>query len=76
MPLPRFLLSTFAVLLCLTFCASAGDKKSKDAKADETTKPSYELAQPATENLDFTMYQRIREEGLSHSHVMEYMGRG
>jgi carboxypeptidase Q len=27
--------------------------------------------QPATETLDLTMYQRIRDEGLNHSHVME-----
>ena len=63
---------TFAILLCLTLTSFAADKKSKETKSDETTKPSYELPQPATENLDLTMYQRIREEGLSHSHVMDY----
>src|SRR5580692_2209808 len=72
MPSHKYLFSTFAVVLCLSFSLSAADKKSKDAKADETTKPSYELPQPATESLDLTMYQRIREEGLSHSHVMEF----
>jgi carboxypeptidase Q len=30
--------------------------------------------QPATESLDLGMYTRIREEGLTHSHVMEYAG--
>lgn len=60
------------VVLCLTLTSFAADKKSKETKADETSKPSYELPQPATENLDLTMYQRIREEGLSHSHVMDY----
>jgi hypothetical protein len=65
-------MSTCAVLLCLTLSVFAADKKSKEAKADDAAKPSYELPQPATENLDLTMYQRIREEGLSHSHVMEY----
>src|ERR1700692_3223370 len=63
--------SALALLLCLPFCLTAADKKSKDAKAEEA-KPSYEWPQPATENLDLTMYQRIRDEGLSHSHVMEY----
>src|ERR1700722_5647070 len=29
---------------------------------------------PATESLDLGMYARIREEGLTHSHVMEYAG--
>ena len=64
--------STVSVLLCLTLFTFAADKKSKDAKADESSKPSYELPQPATENLDYTMYQRIRDEGLAHSHVMEF----
>jgi hypothetical protein len=64
--------STFAVLLFLACSLSAADKKSKEAKTDEAGKPSYELAQPATENLDYTMYQRIRDEGLAHSHVMEF----
>jgi carboxypeptidase Q len=68
----KLLISTSAVALCLSFSASAAEKKSKDGKTDETSKPSYELAQPATENLDYTMYQRIRDEGLSHSHVLEF----
>ena len=49
-----------------------GGEEIKRTKTDDASKPSYELAQPATENLDYTMYQRIREEGLSHSHVMEF----
>src|SRR5579871_5441600 len=60
-----------AVVFCFAFSLSAADKK-KEAKADDTAKPSYEMPQPAVENLDLTMYQRIREEGLEHSHVMEY----
>ncbi len=28
--------------------------------------------QPASESLDLGMYARIREEGLNHSHIMEY----
>jgi carboxypeptidase Q len=68
----KLLITTSAVALCLSFSASAAEKKSKDGKTDETSKPSYELAQPATENLDYTMYQRIRDEGLSHSHVLEF----
>lgn len=64
-----------AVLLCafviwLPLAASARDK-GKETKPAES-KPSYELPQPATETLDLTMYQRIRDEGLRHSHVMEY----
>jgi carboxypeptidase Q len=72
MPSHKLLFSTFAIVLCLSVSASAAEKKSRDTKAEETTKPSYQLPQPATETLDLTMYQRIREEGLSHSHVMEF----
>ena len=32
----------------------------------------YAEVQPATETLDLAMYQRIRDEGLNHSHVMEF----
>jgi carboxypeptidase Q len=62
----------FAALLCLDLSLSAAEKKSKDSKADESSKPSYALPQPASESLDLTMYQRIRDEGFSHSHIMEY----
>src|SRR6478752_148592 len=63
--------SSVVVLLCLTLCSFAAYKKSKETKPEEN-KPSYYHPQPATENLDLTMYQRIRDEGLGHSHVMEY----
>ena len=36
--------------------------------------PPYYGPQPATEELDLSMYARIREEGLKHSHVMEFAG--
>jgi carboxypeptidase Q len=32
----------------------------------------WDAPQPAVEKLDLTMYERIREEGLQHSHIMEY----
>jgi len=32
----------------------------------------YAEVQPTTESLDIGMYQRIRDEGLNHSHVMEF----
>ena len=66
------LLPIVALSWCISLCVSLPlmaaekktDKKAKDAKADEA-QPSYEMPQPATENLDYTMYQRIRDEGLS-----------
>src|SRR5438270_1719108 len=63
--------SSVVVLLCLSLCSFAAEKKSKETKPEEN-KPSYDQPQPATENLDLTMYQRIRDEGLGHSHVMDY----
>lgn len=62
-----------ALLLTVTIPALAAfaADKTRIKPADDTT-PSYEQPQPATENLDLTMYQRIREEGLTHSKIMEY----
>ena len=68
----KMLVSTGAILLCLNLFLGAADKKAKEPKAEETSKLSYDQPHPATETLDYAMYQRIREEGLDHSHVMEY----
>jgi carboxypeptidase Q len=62
------LIATLALVICIP--AFAADK-SKTKSADGTV-PSYETPQPATENIDLAMYQRIRDVGLQHSHVMEY----
>ena len=58
----------FAVFFCFVLCLalappSFAADKNKEKAAANADKPSYELPQPAKENLDFTMYQRIREEG-------------
>ena len=37
-----------------------------------TSPDPYAEVQPATESLDLNMYQRIRDEGINHSHVMEF----
>ncbi len=55
------------VLVSITVLAAA-QKRAGTAAAQ----PSYQLPQPVREDLDLTMYQRIREEGIAHSHVMEY----
>jgi carboxypeptidase Q len=63
------------IIAALMVCAlplTAADKKKNSANSAETSKPSYELPQPAKEEIDYSMYQQIREEGLKHSHVMEY----
>ncbi|HYK37966.1 M20/M25/M40 family metallo-hydrolase [Alloacidobacterium sp.] len=67
----RPLSALLLVIAIPTFAAYAADK-AKPKPAAENTAPSYEQPQPATENLDLNMYQRIREEGLLHSHIMEY----
>jgi carboxypeptidase Q len=59
------------LLALLVLPLSAADKNETN-ESSETGQPSYALPQPAKENLDLTMYQRIRDEGLGHSHVMEY----
>src|SRR5271169_2085217 len=66
--------SRLAVLLMVALPLStlAADKGKKTTNPAPAGTPSYELAQPAKEQLDYTMYQRIRDEGLGHSHVMDY----
>jgi carboxypeptidase Q len=59
------------LLALLVLPVSAADKNENSASS-EASLPSYESPQPAKENLDLTMYQRIRDEGVGHSHVMEY----
>jgi carboxypeptidase Q len=62
-----------ALIASLAVPAFSADKKPKEAAPAETT-PSYYGPQPATENIDLTMYARIRQEGFNHSHVMEFGG--
>lgn len=70
MPLLNSLQRSVALGLCVAIASPsiAADNK----KTAEPAKPSYELPQPQRENLDLGMYQLIREEGIAHSHVMEY----
>lgn len=51
--------------------ASAADHK-KVAEGEGKHAPSYYGAQPAAENLDLTMYARIRAEGFQHGQVMQF----
>ena len=47
-------------------------KSGFSEKLNAQSGSSYDQPQPEHENLDLQMYQRIREEGLYHSHIMEY----
>jgi hypothetical protein len=71
--MPTLCRRTLLLLLIATVPAFApafgADKSKTKAEADV---PAWEQPQPAVENIDYTMYARIREEGLQHSHVMEY----
>ena len=69
---PKLLSVTITLLIYCALPLSAADKNKTNANSSEANKPSYELPQPAKENLDYNMYQQIRIEGLAHSHVMEY----
>jgi carboxypeptidase Q len=60
-----------AVIAGLVVPSFAADTKKKEAVAET---PSYYGPQPAQENIDLTMYTRIREEGFKHSHVMQFAG--
>ena len=68
----RFSTIRLALLLCLVLPLSISAADKKDKNAGEADKSSYELSQPARENIDLSMYQRIRDEGLTHSHVMDF----
>ena len=60
-----------ALLGCsLPIAAARAADKANAAPAPPTS--SYDAPQPEREMLDLDMYQKIREEGLYHSHIMEY----
>ncbi len=63
---------SFAALLCAATALNAAAADKSKAQAAPTATDPYAEVQPATETLDLNMYQRIRDEGLNHSHVMEF----
>jgi carboxypeptidase Q len=68
--------STTAALLAMAVSTVCLSVSAQDKKKHEEAKavPSYYGAQPATENIDLAMYQRIRDEGFQHGKVMEFGG--
>src|ERR1700758_1445950 len=48
--------------------SAAADKKAQVGWDDS------QMQQPATESIDLNAYNAIRQEGLQHSHVMDYAG--
>ncbi len=70
-------LTAVALLLIGTTASFANDKNDKkNTKAAEESAgwTESQMQQPATESLDLGMYNAIRDEGLEHSHVMDYAG--
>jgi carboxypeptidase Q len=67
----KFLRLLPAACLSVALAVYAADKTKQPPPAAAETDP-YTEVQPATETLDLGMYQRIRDEGLNHSHVMEF----
>ena len=66
------LLFCFVLPLSLFAAENNGNNNKEKPAASENEKPSYDLPQPAKETLESNMYLRIRDEGLIHSHVMEF----
>jgi carboxypeptidase Q len=60
-----------AALLTAAVALYAAEKPKSQPATPAHVDP-YAEVQPASETLDMAMYQRIREEGLNHSHVMEF----
>jgi carboxypeptidase Q len=69
---PKLFSVTITLTICFSLPLSAADKSKTSTNSSDANKPSYELPQPAKENVDLNMYQQIRIEGLSRSHVMDY----
>jgi Peptidase family M28 len=65
------LIAVLQICIAPPHLRAASTKKNVEKGSPATASPSYERPQPATENLDLNMYQRIRDEGLNDSHVME-----
>ena len=63
---------TACLLPAVLLAAAALYAADKPKVAAPAAVDPYAEVQPATESLDMTMYQRIRDEGLNHSHVMEF----
>ncbi|HUH63869.1 MAG TPA: M20/M25/M40 family metallo-hydrolase [Terracidiphilus sp.] len=63
---------SFPLAVMLAALALHAATKPKPAPAAPAPDDPYAEAQPAAEALDLNMVQRIRDEGLNHSHVMEF----
>jgi carboxypeptidase Q len=75
MALNRLPILAAAVLLAgVAALSNATDKKSAKTDDLQVGWNDSQMQQPASESLDLNAYNAIREEGLQHSHVMDYAG--
>jgi carboxypeptidase Q len=75
MTLKRVLVfATVVVFVASGSPAYATDKKSDKAANESAGWNDSQRQQPTTESIDLNAYNAIREEGLQHSHVMDYAG--
>ncbi len=76
MTLKRILVLVVAILFTFGLSLSnATDKKpTKTAEDEQPGWNDSQLKQPAVESIDLNAYNAIREEGLQHSHVMDFAG--
>jgi carboxypeptidase Q len=65
------MIASLAIALSISPLA-AQKRVNKPADAIPNSAEPWDQPQPQRENLDFAMYQRIRDEGTNRSHVMEY----
>jgi carboxypeptidase Q len=72
MPVKHVCIPVAAILSAALVLPAAERPKPKTAAAAPAAVDPYTEVQPEVEKLDLAMYQRIREEGLNHSHVMEF----
>ena len=61
-----------AVLVPAFSSLPAAEKKTAHPAAASTEVAPWDVPQPTVEPLDLNAYGRIREEGIAHSHIMEF----
>jgi len=61
-----------ALLLTAVLPATTNSQAAGQPKSPAADLPAWEQPQPAIEKIELNAYSRIREEGLQHSHIMEY----
>jgi carboxypeptidase Q len=65
-------LARATAILVVAALATTAAHAQKATTAKGTQPGSYYGPQPATESLDLSMYARIRNEGLTHGHAMDF----